>query len=52
VSRTCGTHKDREMYGELLWYNLKEKRPLRIRRCRCEDNIKMDMQGMVYEVVD
>jgi hypothetical protein len=43
VSRTCGTHGGRDVYRVLVG-SPEGKRPLRIRRRRWEDNIKMDLR--------
>jgi hypothetical protein len=40
------------MLTKFRWENLKEKRPLRRPRRRWEDNIKMDLREIGWEVVD
>jgi len=46
MSRAFGTYGEgRGMYRVLVW-KPEGKRPLGRPRCRCEDNIKMDLQEM------
>ena len=41
-----------DVHREFSWRDLKKKRPLGRPRCRWDDNIKMDVQEVVYWDVD
>jgi hypothetical protein len=52
MGRACSTNVEKRNAYKILVRKLEAKRPLRRLKCRCVDNIKMDLREVGWDGMD